>query len=128
MRRAADPDMHFPGPRFAQIRDSGTGRGSPHNRVVHHDHPLALHRTTDQVQLHPDVEVPDQLAGLDKGPSDVMVPHKSLLERDARMLGVSHRGVSSRIRNRYHNVRLHRVHSGQLPTHANAGVADIAAA
>ena len=57
-----------------------------------------------------------------------MVPHKSLIQRNPRLLRISKGRVRPRVRHRHHNVRFHWVQLGQLPPHPSPSVTHIASA
>src|SRR4029078_10289979 len=87
-RRAADPDVDLGGAGLAEHPDLGPLRVAPDDRVVDDDEPLAADHVVERVELEPDAQLAQGLAGLDEGPADVGVLDEALAERDARLLGV----------------------------------------
>ena len=80
------------------------------------------------VELEPDAELAQGLAGLDERAADVGVLHEALAERDAALLGVPGRGRGAGLGHGHHQVGLDRELAGQLAAHLDPRLVDAAAA
>ena len=76
---------------LAQHPDQRALGVAPDDRVVDHDQPLAGDHVAQRVELEPDAELTDGLAGLDERAADVGVLDQPLAVRDAGLLGVADR-------------------------------------
>ena len=65
-RRRRDPHVHLGGAGLAQHPDLGALGVAAHDRVVDDDQPLAPDHVGQRVELEPDAELADGLAGLDE--------------------------------------------------------------
>ena len=83
--------MHLERTGLAQHAHQRAGVAA-HDGVVDDDQPLAADDVAQRVQLQPDAELADGLAGLDERAPDVGVLHQALAVRDARALRVADRG------------------------------------
>ena len=100
--------MNLRGSRLLQhLDDIGTGR-SPHNRIIHHDDPLASHHFLDHIELDLDTALPLALSGLDERPPHIAVLVERHPVRDPRLLGIPLCRDQPRIRHADHQVRFHR--------------------
>jgi hypothetical protein len=118
--------VHLGGARLAQHPDQGTLGVAAHDRVVDDDQPLAPDDLLEGVELQPDAELPDGLAGLDEGAADVGVLHQARAVRDAAGLGVADGGRGAGLRGRYHQVGLGRGLGGEPAAHLDPGEVDAA--
>ena len=85
---------------LAEHPDLGTLGVAADDRVVDDDQPLATDHVLEGVELQPDAELAQGLAGLDEGAADVGVLHEALAEGDAGLLGVPGRRRACRTRAR----------------------------
>ncbi len=108
-RRRGDPHVHLHRAGLAQHPDQRALGVAAHDRVVHHDQPLAPDDVAQRVELEPDAELPDGLRGLDEGAPDVGVLDQALAVGDAGALGVADRGRGAGLRRRDDQVGLDRV-------------------
>ena len=97
---------------------------APHDRVVDHDEPLALDHVAQGVQLEPDAELADGLAGLDEGAADVGVLHQAGAVGDAAGLGVPDGGRGAGLRDRDHQVGVSREVVGEPAADLDAHAVD----
>ena len=81
--------MHLAGAGLAEHPDQGALGVAAHDRVVHDHQPLAAHHVLERVELEPDAELAQGLAGLDEGAADVGVLDEALAERDAALQRVA---------------------------------------
>ena len=114
--------MHLEGAGLAEHPDLGALGVAAHDRVVDDDEPLAADHVLEGVELEPDAELAQGLAGLDEGAADVGVLDEALAERDAALLGVAGGGRGARLGHRHHQVGLDRELAGQLAAHLDPGV------
>ena len=112
-RRRRDPDVDLGRAGLAQHPDQRPLGVAAHDRVVDHHQALAGDHVAQRVQLEPDAELADGLAGLDEGTPDVGVLDQPLPVRDAGRLGVPDRRGRARLGHRDHQVGLGRVLPGQ---------------
>ena len=120
-RRAGDAHVHLGRPRLAQHGHDGPLGVAAHDRVVHHDHPLAGDHLPQRVQLEPDAALPDGLAGLDERPAHVGVLDQALPVGDAAGLGVPDGRRRAGLGHRDDQVGLDRVLGGQPPADLDPG-------
>ena len=125
VRRATHAEVDFLGAALAQIFYAGHGGGAAHDAVIHHDDALPLHHLADEVQLHADIEVADELRGLEKGAADVVIAHEGLLEADAELLGKAECGVVPAVGHGDDDVGLDGPFDGELPAHLGADSRDV---
>ena len=92
--------MHLEGAGLAQHPDLGALGVAADDRVVDDDQPLAADHVLEGVELEPDAELAQGLAGLDERAADVGVLDEALAEGDAALLGVAGRGGGARTRAR----------------------------
>ena len=118
--------MDLLGPGLFQAGDAGLARGAADDRVVHDDDALPAHEVADEVELHPDVEVPDELRRLEETPADVMVPHEGHLERDAALQRVAERGGVPAVGHGHHDIGLDGMLAGELAAHLDAHLVHVA--
>ena len=85
VRRTTDAHMHFLGAGFAEIDDARAGGCSANDRIIDHDDAFPFHRFLDQIQLHPHIEVANELARLKKGAPDVVVADEGVLVGNVRV-------------------------------------------
>ena len=107
--------MHLDRPGLTEHPDQRPLGVAPNDRVVDHDEPLAADHIPQRVQLQPDAELANRLAGLDEGPADVGVLDQSLPVRNARRLRVPDGGRRARLRHGDHQIRVCRILPGQGP-------------
>src|SRR4051794_8208826 len=81
MRRGAYPHMDFLCSCFAQGYDASAGRSPADNGVVHYHDAFSFHSFLDQVELNPDVEIANELAGLKECAPDIVISHKGMFVR-----------------------------------------------
>ena len=106
--------MHLEGAGLAEHPDLGALGVAAHDRVVDDDEPLAADHVLERVELEPDAELAQRLAGLDEGAADVGVLDEALAEGDAALLGVPGGGRGAGLGDRHHQVGLDRELAGQL--------------
>ncbi len=116
--------MHLEGTCLPQHPHLGPLGVAAHDRVVDHDDPTAPDHVLQRVELQPDAELAQGLAGLDEGPADVGVLHEALAERDAALLGVPGGCRRARLGHRHHQVGLDGELARQLATHLDASLVD----
>ncbi len=109
--------MHLEGAGLAEHPDLGALGVAAHDRVVDDDQLLAADHVLERVELEPDAELAQGLAGLDERAPDVGVLDEALAERDAALLGVARRGRRAGLGDRHHQVGLDRELAGQLAAH-----------
>ena len=80
------------------------------------------------VELEPDAQLAQGLAGLDERAPDVGVLDEALAERDAALLGVPGRRGRAGLGHGHHQVGLDRELAGQLAAHLDPRLVDAAAA
>src|SRR2546423_14014946 len=93
VRRTTHAHVHFLRAGFAEVHPPGPRRRSANNRIVHYHDSLTFHRFLDQVELHPDVEVANELAWLEKGPADVVIAHESVFVGQVKFMREPERRV-----------------------------------
>ena len=120
-RGAGDPHVHFGGARLAQHPDDRALRVAAHDRIIHHNDPLAGDDIPQRVQLEADAALPDRLARLDEGPADVGVLDQPLAVGDAAGLRVADGGRGAGLRHRDDQVGLDRVLGSQHPADLHPG-------
>ena len=120
--------MHLEGAGLAEHPDLRPLGVAAHDRVVDDDDPLAADHVLEGVELEPDAELAQGLAGLDERAADVGVLHEALAERDAALLGVPRRGRRARLGHGHHQVGLDGELAGQPAAHLDARLVDAAAA
>src|SRR5919206_510651 len=81
--RRSWPAQRVDGAGLAQHPDERALGVAPDDRVVHDDQPLAADDVAQRVELEPDAELADRLAGLDERTADVGVLDQALAVRDA---------------------------------------------
>ena len=113
--------MYLGGAGLTEHPDQRTLGVAAHDRVVHHDQPLAGDHFAQRVQLEPDTQLADGLAGLDEGTPHVGVLDQALAVGDAGLLGVADGGRSTRLGHRDDQVRGDRVLAGQPAAHVQPG-------
>ena len=113
--------MHLEGAGLAEHPDLGALGVAAHDRVVDDDQLLATDHVLEGVELEPDAELAQGLAGLDEGAADVGVLDEALAEGDAALLGVPGGRRGARLGDRHHQVGLDRELAGQLAAHLDAG-------
>ena len=116
--------MDLLGSGLAEIDHPGLGGGSPHDGIIDHDDALPLHSFTDEVELHADIEVADELGRLNEGAADVVVAHEGRVVGDSKFFREAQRGVDAGIGHRNHDVGLDRVKARQFASHVHARPAD----
>ena len=120
--------MHLEGAGLAQHPDLRALGVAAHDRVVDDDEPLAADHVLEGVELEPDAELAQGLAGLDERAADVGVLDEALAERDAALLGVPGGGRGARLGDRHHQVGVDRELAGQPAAHLDARLVHAAAA
>ena len=96
--------MHLLRPRPAQQFHHARLRRPPHDRVVHHHHPLPGEHVAHRVVLDAGAEVAVGLARPDEGAAHVVVAQQAEFVRDAALLAVSERGRVGAVGHRDHAV------------------------
>ena len=114
--------MHLGRAGLAQHPDQGALGVAAHDRVVDDDQPLAADDVAQRVELEPDAELADGLAGLDEGAADVGVLDQALAVGDAGLLRVADRGRGARLGRRDDQVGLDRVLARQPAAHLDPGL------
>ncbi len=118
--------MNFFRARFAQRRDARPRRGAADNRVVNHHHAFAGHHLVNQVQLHADAEVADELARLQKRAADVVIADERVAVRDAGLFRKTHRRPVAAVGHGDDEVGGDRGFLRELPAEVDAHLRDIA--
>src|SRR5450759_1486337 len=121
-RRAGDANVDLGRPGLAQHPDLGALGVDTHDRVVDDHQALAADDSLERVELQPDAELAQRLAGLDESPPDVGVLDEALTVRDAAGPGVADRRRRARLWHRDDQVGINRVLHGQPPTHLDPGL------
>ena len=124
VRRAADAEVDLPGAGLAEIHHARLGGRAAHDGVVDDHDALALHRLADEVELHPDVEVADELGRLDEGAADVVVADESGVVGNSQFLGEAERGIDAGVGHGDDHVGLDGVEARQFAAHVDACLAD----
>ena len=122
--RAADAQVDLLGSGLTKVHHAGLGGGAAHDGVIDDDNTFSLHGLADEVELHPHIEVTDELRWLDEGTPDVVVADKGGVIRNPELFGEAERGVDARVGYRDHDIGLDRVESCQFPAHIDASLAD----
>ena len=89
MGRAAHEHVDFFGSSLFQGGDPGLAGGAPDNGIIHDHHAFPAHQVGDEVEFDPDVEVTDELRGLQEASADVVISHEGHLEGDTTFQRVS---------------------------------------
>ena len=97
--------MHFLRAGFLEIVHAGLAGRPAHDGIVHDDHPFALHQLLNQVELHPHVEIADELRGLEEAAPHIVIAHEGHLERDARFQRVPQRRAVAAVRHGHDDIR-----------------------
>src|SRR5579859_2393896 len=124
--RARDPHVDLLRPRCPQPVDDATGRGAADDGVVDGDQTLAPDGARQRVELQHHARLAQRLVGLDERAVDVAAFHQRLAIWDAGGFGVSDCGRGAAVRERDHHVRLDRRFLGQLMTHPDARLLELA--
>ena len=122
--RTTDGDVNFAGAGVLEGFHAGTGGGAADNGVVHNDHAFVLHEGFDEIELHADVEVADELGGLEEAAADVMVADEGHFVGDAGFFGVAHGGADAGVGHGNDDVGLDVVLAGELAAHFLADFID----
>ena len=117
VRGTTDPHVDFRRARLAHVHHARPRGRAAHDRIVHDDHALPGDRFLDQIQLHPHVEIADELGGLKKRAADVMIAHEGVAVRNPELLREPERGVISRIRHGHHEVSFDGMQPRQFAPH-----------
>src|SRR5258706_1650916 len=125
-RRARDPHVDFLGAGRPQALDDAPRRGAADDGVVDGDEPFAPDRPRQCVELQHHAGLAQRLVRLDERAVDVAALHKRLAERDARGLGVPDRGWGAAVGERDHHIRLDRRFLGELVSHPDARLFELA--
>ena len=125
VRGTGDAHVDLLGAGLAKIDDAGAGRGAADDGVIDDDDTPAGDGFLDEVELYADIEVANQLGGLEEGAANVMVADEGVLEGDAKLLGEAESGVGAGIRDGDDEVRLDGVKAGELAAHGGADTGDV---
>jgi hypothetical protein len=124
--RATDEHMDFGGAGFLEIVDAGFAGGAAHDGIIHYDDALALHQLSNEVEFHADVEVADELRGLQEAAAHVVVADEGHLERNAGLEGIAEGGAVAAVRHRDDDVGLNGKFAGEMAAHVHADFIDVA--
>src|SRR3954471_52528 len=113
--RGGDPHVDLGGAGLAQHPDQGPLGVAADDGVVDDDEALTGDDVAERVQLEPDAELADGLAGLDEGAADVGVLHQTLAIGDSRLLGIPDGGRGPGLRHGDDQVGVRRELAGQRP-------------
>src|SRR6478609_2137624 len=80
----------------------------------------------DQIELHPDVEVTDQLRRLQETATDIVIANESHFERNAGFERVAERGAVAAIGDRNDDIGFNWEFPGEFFAHLDANLIDIA--
>src|SRR5262249_10899885 len=125
--RTTDSQMNFLRASLPEIAHAGSRGCTPDNRVIDNDNPLVRNEFLDQIQLHPDVEIANELRRLEKRSANVVVPHKCVLIGNIQFMAESQSRVISGIRHRHHNIGRHWMQPRKFASHGNSNLAHITA-
>ena len=107
-RRSRDPQVDLGGPGLAQHLHDLPGGVAAHDRVVDHDESLTLDDLRERIELQPQSVLAELLAGLDERPRDVAVLDEAVVLGQAGCPRQSPGGGVAGVRDRNHDIRLHR--------------------
>src|SRR6185436_20601278 len=96
-RRRADAHVHLARARAPDHLDDLARRRAAHDRIVDHDHALAVQHLAHRRQLQLHAEVADLLRRLDERPPHVVRAHQTLVVRDAALARVANGGGDARV-------------------------------
>src|SRR5690606_21587754 len=105
-------------------RDQAAAGRTAHERVVDHDHALAVDHFTHRVVLDADAEVATLLRGMDECAADVVVPDQAELVCDTALLGEAECRRVRGVRNAEHAVSLRRLLACELAAERAARTVD----
>lgn len=125
VRGAAHEDVNFFGARFFQAVDASLAGGTADNGIVHHDDAFAFHEFADEVQLHADIKIANQLRGLEEAAADVMVADERHFKRNFRFERVTERGAVAAVRHGDDDVGFNGVLAGELAAHFDADFVNV---
>ena len=114
-RRATDPHMNLFRPRFPYDAHDLAAGCSANDGIIHQHNPLPRQQASDRVELQLDAEIPNRLAGLDEGPSHVVVADEAEAHGNSGFVGKAHGGGHAGVRHRHHEVGFHRMLAPQKP-------------
>ena len=124
--RATDEHMDFFGAGFLEVVDAGLAGGAADDGIIHNDDALALDQLGDEVELHADVEIADELRGLEEAAADIVVADKGHLEGDAGLEGIAEGGAVAAVGHGDDDVGLDGKFAGELAAHVHADFIDVA--
>src|SRR5262249_23765078 len=83
VRRATDEDVNFFRVGFFKVVDARFASGAAHDGIVDDDYALIFDEFGDEIELHANVEIADELGRLKKAAANVMVANEGHFERNA---------------------------------------------
>ena len=113
--------MHLARTRLTQHADQSALRVAAHYGIVDNNESLSGDDVTKWVEFEANAQLTNCLGRLNEGAPHVSVLDQSLGEWDARLLGVTDCGVSTRLWNGNHEIGIDRMLTGQLLPDLNSG-------